>query len=81
MTKFIAGNKLCPGDEYAQRVSWCVANDSGGGKPGSLLISDKAEGFGKERDCFNLLHKGIFLACEKGKQACLETFQFLKAVP
>lgn len=79
--KLIAENKLCPGDDFAQRASWCVANGSGGGKPGLLLISDKAEGSGKKRDCINLLHERILLACEKGKQACLETFPSLKAVP
>lgn len=42
-----------------------------GGRPGLLLISDKAEGFRKKRYCINLLHKRIFLAYEKGKQACL----------
>lgn len=69
--KFIVENKLCPGDGYAQRASWFVANGNDGGKPGLLLISDKAEGFSKKRDCINLLHKRILLAYEKGKQACL----------
>lgn len=69
--KFVE-NKLCPGDGYAQRASWCVANgNDGGGRPGLLLISDKAEGFRKKRYCINLLHERIFLAYEKGKQACL----------
>lgn len=80
--KFIAENKLCPGDGYAERASWCVANGNGGRKTGLLLISDKAEGFGKKRDYINLLHKRLsWPVREVNKPVCFETFPFLKAVP